>query len=114
MQTSCGFGVPQLDLTVDPETNEPKPCLTNRARLGRFAEYTLTRGELPGFHIQHNSRSLDGHPGLYSALRDKGEAVWWAKVRNCGSYYRHQFEIIKTVMAIMLLVMVVAEWTGYV
>ncbi|KAB8276093.1 hypothetical protein BDV30DRAFT_206736 [Aspergillus minisclerotigenes] len=114
VQLSCGFGVPLLDLTIDPETNEPKPCFTNRPRLGKFAEYTINRGEMPEYQMQWNSRSLDGLPGLHSAMRDKGESIWWARVTNWASYYHFQLDIIKTGMALMFLVMVVAEWVGYV
>ncbi|KAB8262239.1 hypothetical protein BDV32DRAFT_147891 [Aspergillus pseudonomiae] len=114
VQLSCGFGVPLLDLTVDPETNQPRPCFTNRPRLVKFAEYTVNRGELPGYQMQYNSRSLDGLPGLHSAMRDKGESIWWARVTNWASYYHFQLDIIKTGMAFMFLVMVVAQWVGYV
>ncbi|GAB1208508.1 hypothetical protein APSETT445_007259 [Aspergillus pseudonomiae] len=43
VQTSCGFGVPQLALTHDPETNEVKPYLKDRETMGYWA------GKKPGY-----------------------------------------------------------------
>lgn len=47
-------------------------------------------------------------------MRDKGESIWWARVTNWVSYYHFQLDVIKTAMALMFLVMVVAQWVGYV
>lgn len=69
---------------------------------------------MPRYQVQWNSRSLDGLPGLHSSMRDKGESIWWARVTNWVSYYHFQLDVIKTAMALMFLVMVVAQWVGYV
>ncbi|KAJ5413288.1 hypothetical protein N7465_005593 [Penicillium sp. CMV-2018d] len=82
VQISCGFGVPKLVLTFDAETNEAKPCFENRSRLGEFAQYTIDRGEMMEYQVKWNSRSLDGLPGLHSALRKSGHSIWWAHFRN--------------------------------
>ncbi|OQD60742.1 hypothetical protein PENPOL_c021G01153 [Penicillium polonicum] len=84
VQLSCGFGVPKLALTFDAETNEAKPCFENRSRLGEFAQYTVDRGEMMEYQVKWNSRSLDGLPGLHSALRKSGHSIWWAHFRNWG------------------------------
>ncbi|KAJ5969761.1 hypothetical protein N7501_006009 [Penicillium viridicatum] len=93
VQLSCGFGVPKLALTFDAETNEAKPCLENRSRLGEFAQYTVDRGEMMEYQVKWNSRSLDGLPGLHSALRKSGHSIWWAHFRNWEQLFCNQLGI---------------------
>ncbi|KAE8351270.1 hypothetical protein BDV28DRAFT_162463 [Aspergillus coremiiformis] len=114
VQISCGFGVPELGLTSDPDTKETRPCFINRQRLGEFAQRTLDRGELPGYHQQWNSKSLDGLPGLHSALASQGQYIWWAQFKNVVNRHRETLEIVKTTMAFLFLVMVGLEWARHV
>ncbi|PKX95202.1 uncharacterized protein P174DRAFT_449661 [Aspergillus novofumigatus IBT 16806] len=89
VQTSCGFGVPQLALKLDPETHEPKPYLRDRETLGHFAAKKVEKGQLRSYQREWNSSSLDGLPGLWSAIRDDGGMCGWdGRGIGCGAMKR--------------------------
>ncbi|KAF9885867.1 hypothetical protein FE257_012245 [Aspergillus nanangensis] len=69
VQTSCGYGVPQLALTLDPETHKPTPYLKDRETLGHWANKKVESNQLREYQQQCNSRSLDGLPGLRRITR---------------------------------------------
>ncbi|KAL4957311.1 hypothetical protein BDW69DRAFT_191742 [Aspergillus filifer] len=96
VQTSCGFGVPQLALSYDSETNEPKPYLQDRKTLSNWAGKVVEAGGIRSYQSEWNSRSLDGLPGLRTALQDSGQSVQLAKFSNWTRYHRDKIEFVKT------------------
>ncbi|KAL3469629.1 hypothetical protein BJX99DRAFT_268073 [Aspergillus californicus] len=72
VQTSCGYGVPQLTLDYEPDTNVPVAGFKDRETLGNWASKTVKGGNLRAYQAEWNSRSLDGLPGLRTALQDRG------------------------------------------
>ncbi|GIK05740.1 hypothetical protein Aspvir_009853 [Aspergillus viridinutans] len=113
VQTSCGFGVPQLALKLDPETHEPKPYLKDRETLGHFASKTVEKGQLRSYQRQWNASSLDGLPGLWSAIGDNGEYVWVGRVRNWLHRHEEEIEVVKTSLLCLFFAMTVLCWMGY-
>lgn len=113
VQTSCGFGVPQLALAVDPETHEPKPYLKDRETLGHFASKVVEKGQLRSYQQEWNARSLDGLPGLWSAVRDSGQYVWVGRARNWLRRHEEEIELVKTSLLLLFFAMAVLRWMGY-
>ncbi|PLB40483.1 uncharacterized protein BDW47DRAFT_88300 [Aspergillus candidus] len=94
VQTSCGFGVPRLALTVDPDTDKPTPTLATRDTWLKEAERLNRVGKLEGYRAEWNTQSLDGLPGLESARKESGglRSVWWGRVGNWSRWYRTHIE----------------------
>ncbi|KAL4928649.1 DUF1446-domain-containing protein [Aspergillus undulatus] len=101
VQTSCGYGVPQLSLAFDSETNEPKPYFKDRQTLSYWARKTVEAGHSRAYQAEWNSRSLDGLPGLRSALQDKGQSVLLARFGNWTRYHRDEIEFVKTSLLLL-------------
>ena len=110
VQTSCGYGVPQLSLTFDPETHDPKPYLKDRETLGHFGRNKVEKGQLREYQQQWNSQSLDGLPGLQSAQKDNGQWVWVGRLRNWIRCHRGEVEMVKTSVLLLFVMMVVLQW----
>lgn len=72
--TSCGFSVPMVP-------DGPK-AFTERDTLDRYIENQEKKGEVASYQAEHNSRSLDGLPGLRAARKDVGEALLWGDVTS--------------------------------
>ena len=87
---------------IDSETKETKAALENRTRLGEFAQYTIDRKEMPKYQMKWNTESLDGLPGLHSALRDVGRSIWWARLRNWVSRIQSQQQLLQVAILIVL------------
>ncbi|KAL6719532.1 hypothetical protein ACLMJK_003773 [Lecanora helva] len=85
VQTSCGFGVPFLttELWRDNESSvvEKKAILEDRDTMGHWASKKIETNTLLEYQAQNNSSSLDGCPGMRSAMREHGERVWLALVK---------------------------------
>lgn len=113
MQTSCGYGVPQLSLSFDSETNEPKPYFKDRETLGNWASKKVEAGDIRAYQGEWNSRSLDGLPGLRTALQDKGQSVILANFGNWTRYHRDEIEFMKTSALLLFVTMAILQWTGY-
>ncbi|KAL4973300.1 DUF1446-domain-containing protein [Aspergillus desertorum] len=113
VQTSCGYGVPQLSLTFDEETNQPKPYLKDRDTLGNWANKKVGAGEMRAYQGEWNSRSLDGLPGLRTALQDKGQSVRLAKLSNWTHYHTDEIELVKTSALLLFVAMAILQWAGY-
>ncbi|KAL4735252.1 hypothetical protein BDV11DRAFT_208657 [Aspergillus similis] len=114
VQTSCGYGVPQLSLAFDEATNEPKPYFKDRHILDNWASKKVEGGELRAYQREWNSRSLDGLPGLRTALQDRGQSVHLAKLSNWTHYHRDEIELVKTSALLLLVAMAILQWAGYV
>ena len=110
VQTSCGYGVPQLSLTVDPETHGPKPYLKDRETLGHFGRNKVEKGQLREYQQQWNSHSLDGLPGLQSAQKDNGQWVWVGRLRNWIRCHRGEVEMVKSSVLLLFVAMAVLQW----
>ncbi|EAW06815.1 pyridoxamine 5'-phosphate oxidase family protein [Aspergillus clavatus NRRL 1] len=113
VQTSCGYGVPQLALTLDPDTNEPKPYFKDRETIGHWASNKVEKGQLRAYQQQWNARSLDGLPGLWSAVADSGRSVWVGRARNWMRRHGEEIELVKTSVLWLGFVMLVLSWMGY-
>ncbi|KAE8393329.1 hypothetical protein BDV23DRAFT_149486 [Aspergillus alliaceus] len=114
VQTSCGFGVPLLALTHDPETNEPKPYLKDRETLGYWAGKKANAGQMRAYQKEWNVRSLDGLPGLHSALRDNNKSVWRARLGGWMNRHRDELEMAKTSILLLFAGMAILQWIGYI
>ncbi|CBF89243.1 pyridoxamine 5'-phosphate oxidase family protein [Aspergillus nidulans FGSC A4] len=114
VQTSCGYGVPQLSLAFDEETNKPKPYFKDRDTLGSWARKKVEGDELRAYQKEWNSHSLDGLPSLRTALQDKGQSVHLAKLSNWTRYYRDEIELVKTSALLLFVAMAILQWAGYV
>ncbi|KAF7586674.1 hypothetical protein BBP40_008497 [Aspergillus hancockii] len=114
VQTSCGFGVPQLALTHDPETNEPKPYFKDRQTLGHWAGKKVSAGQMRAYQQEWNSRSLDGLPGLQSAVADNHKSVWRAQLGNWVNRHREEVEMAKTSILLLFVGIAILQWAGYV
>ncbi|KAE8375060.1 hypothetical protein BDV26DRAFT_268722 [Aspergillus bertholletiae] len=114
VQTSCGFGVPQLALTRDPETNEVKPYLKDRETMGHWAGKKVSADKMRAYQQEWNVSSLDGLPGLHSALRDNNKSVWRAQLDGWMNRHRDELEMIKTSVLLLFVGMAVLQWAGYV
>lgn len=87
VQTSCGFGVPLL--TTAPDTEDPesqkvmKPVLLDRDTMGHWSRKKIEKNELLQYQAHCNSSSIDGCPGMRTAMRDHGDTLWlsFAKAR---------------------------------
>ncbi|OJI96628.1 hypothetical protein ASPVEDRAFT_48778 [Aspergillus versicolor CBS 583.65] len=113
VQTSCGYGVPQLSLSFDSETNEPKPDFKDRETLGNWASKRVEAGDIRAYQGEWNSRSLDGLPGLRTALQDKGQSVILANFGNWTRYHRDEIEFVKTSALLLFVAMAILQWAGY-
>ncbi|KAL4999215.1 hypothetical protein BDV10DRAFT_193871 [Aspergillus recurvatus] len=113
VQTSCGYGVPQLSLAFDEATNEPKPYFKDRDTLGYWATKKVEAGEMRAYQGEWNSRSLDGLPGLRTALQDKGQSVHLANLSNWIRCHRDEIELVKTSALLLFVVMAILQWAGY-
>ncbi len=92
VQSSCGFGVPLLSTAPTPEEagcGEVKPVLLDRDTMGHWSHHKVETNTLLDYQAEMNSRSLDGYPGMRSAMRDRGEKVWFmvlkARMRRLGT-----------------------------
>ncbi|KAL4863093.1 hypothetical protein BDV12DRAFT_189920 [Aspergillus spectabilis] len=113
VQTSCGYGVPQLSLTFDSETNEPKPYFKDRETLTNWASKKVEAGDMRAYQGEWNTRSLDGLPGLRTALQDKGQILTLAKMSNWTHYHRDKIEFVKTSALLVFIAMAIVQWAGY-
>ncbi|GAB1218023.1 hypothetical protein ATERTT37_007269 [Aspergillus terreus] len=107
VQRSCGYGVPLLALTPDPD---PRPYLKDRETMGHWASKKVEGNVLHEYQRLNNSASLDGLPGLRSALKDAGRSVWAARLGNWASRHRDEIEMVKSVVLIVLVAVLIGQW----
>ncbi|RHZ46067.1 pyridoxamine 5'-phosphate oxidase family protein [Aspergillus thermomutatus] len=112
VQTSCGYGVPQLALALDPETHEPKPYLKDRETLVHSVRNKVEKNQLRSYQQQWNVRSLDGLPGLWSAIKDNGRSVWVGRARNWLRHHGEEIEMVKTSLLCLFFAMTVLRYMG--
>lgn len=92
VQTSCGFGVPLLTtapMSEDATSGEASPILLDRDTMGHWSHRKIETNTLLDWQAEYNSSSLDGCPGMRSAMRDHGDRVWVtllkARIRRIGT-----------------------------
>ncbi|KAJ6007874.1 hypothetical protein N7540_011850, partial [Penicillium herquei] len=108
VQTSCGFGVPLLALSIDPESNKSTPFLKNRDTLNNVSVKKFgEQREMQRYQQEMNIRSLDGLPALRSALKDSGHHTWRLELKDWFPRHRDKIEKLKSV-ALALLVGLIA------
>ena len=113
VQTSCGYGVPLLTLTIDPETNESKPYLKDRQTLGHFTAKKVDAGEMQIYQREWNARSLDGLPALRSALKDSGRYAWRVDLENWLNQHWNEVETLKSLALVFFVGLMVLRWNEY-
>lgn len=68
---------------------DTKPVLLDRDTMGHWAHRKVETNTLLDYQAENNSCSLDGCPGMRSAMLDHGERVWLtllkARVRRVGT-----------------------------
>lgn len=108
MQTSCGFGVPLLTTaptSEDVESGETKPILLDRDTMGHWSHRKVETNTLLDWQAEYNSSSLDGCPGMRSAMRDHRDRVWLtlmkARMRRIGA--QSEAVLVGVVLGIALL-----------
>lgn len=94
-----------MTLTNDPETDKSKPYLEDRQTLGYFAAKKVSAGLMQKYQQECNSRSLDGLPGLRSALKDSGHYTWRVELENWFSQHWNEVGMLKS-LALVLFVFV--------
>lgn len=72
--TSCGFSVPMVP--------DGAKAFTERDTLDRYCDNQEKKGLTTPYRAEHNSRSLDGLPGLRAARTEIGEGLLWGDVRS--------------------------------
>ncbi|OOG00683.1 hypothetical protein ASPCADRAFT_511623 [Aspergillus carbonarius ITEM 5010] len=102
-QHSCGYGVPRLSLKVDPKTHDTNPFLQDRNTLGHWTGKKVRSNELRAYQKEYNVRSLDGLPGLNTALKDNHQLIWLKQVGNWARRHRDEIEMVKTSVLILFI-----------
>lgn len=102
--TSCGFAVPLLADGV--------AGFEERDTLDRYNEKKEERGKLPEYRAEHNTRSLDGLPGLRVARRQNGEVLLWGDVRSRLARVWHEKLSVCVGFLLAVLVYVVGARSG--
>lgn len=135
VQTSCGYGVPLFNPASPASQQQNSPNISSevaatvtdksfagdnkwrdRDTLANWAHTRIERNELLDYQAANNAASLDGLPGLRTAIREKGQNVWvnvgMAKVR---SVLLHQWEgVLVGLLLGVLVLMLVKGATGWV
>lgn len=77
VETSCGYGVPMVSLSIDPAKihEGPRAYLEDRQTLGHWAGSQIEKGVMDEYRVKMNTRSKDGCAGLKVARRQKGANV---------------------------------------
>ncbi|KAI9776656.1 MAG: hypothetical protein M1839_009462 [Geoglossum umbratile] len=87
VQTSCGFGVPLISgnparaLPTSSSRDTPNLYFQDRKTLGHFATTKYKKNEMIPYQAEWNADSLDGLTGLRSAMRTRGQRIWWENLK---------------------------------
>lgn len=112
VQSSCGYGVPLLTTTTPAPVSDPKsassetatkPILLDRDTMGHWARRKIETDSLLEYRANNNASSLDGCPGLRSAMRERGDWVGLtllkARVRRLGG--QREAVVVGVVMGVL-------------
>lgn len=73
----------------------------------------VNAGKMQTYQQECNTRSLDGLPGLRSALKDSGHHIWRVELENWLSRHWNELETVKLLALLMLVGVVVLRWDEY-
>jgi hypothetical protein len=73
VQTSCGYGVPQVPKAATALEQDGFINMDIRRTLQGWNASQIDKNQMAEYQVKNNSRSLDNLPGLRSARRKKGE-----------------------------------------
>ncbi|KAF3481459.1 pyridoxamine phosphate oxidase family protein [Arthroderma uncinatum] len=102
VQTSCGYGVPRLALQTDAATGAVKPYLQDRETLVAWGEKKDGTKELLEAQCKWNLESLDGLPGLRTALQGTGKSNIAISLSIAANRYRRLLELAGAVFVTVL------------
>ena len=75
----------------DQVSEETKPLLLDRDTMGHWAHKKVETNTLLDYQAEKNSSSMDGFPAMRSAMRDRGDSVWFAllnaRMRRIGTQW---------------------------
>lgn len=111
VQTSCGYGVPLLSLTTDPETNEPKATFEDRDTLARFAS-KFNDEQAREYQVGNNCESLDGLPGLRAARKSRGDFLLLGDMQNWLRRHRQSTDLLMVSLLSVVTTIAVLQWAG--
>lgn len=121
MQTSCGFGVPFLTTAstrsedAEKSTDEIESVLKDRDTMGHWSRNMIEKNALLDWQAKWNSSSLDGCPGMRSAMRDHGDRVWvtLAKARLCRIFVQREALFVGWVLGVVWVLFVQFLWSRF-
>ena len=99
----------------DPESQEEtKPVLLDRDTLGHWARQRVEKNELLAYQAHNNSSSIDGCPGLRTAMQDHGDRLWLmlAKARTRRTFAEKDTLLLGIVIGIALALLIQALQPG--
>lgn len=99
-----------LALDTDSESDESKPYLKDRETLSRYAAKMVSSGKTQEYQQECNNRSLDGLPGLQSALRDGGNPIWRLKLENWLNQHRDEVKTVKVLALLLIAILMGLKW----
>lgn len=113
VETSCGYAVPQIASTLDPEkiSEGPRAYLEDRQTLGHWAGNQIEKGVMDKYRVDMNSRSKDGCAGLRVARRQGGENLMLGDCRIWLKRTMRQWEAMLLGAMLMLVVMICVRLT---
>ena len=86
--------------------------LEDRETLGHWASKMVEKDKLRAYQAVWNMDSLDGLPGLRSAIRDSGQSLWAMKVKASIRRFRAQREalVLGVVVGALLVMLLQRMW----
>lgn len=87
-------------------SEETKALLLDRDTMGHWAHRKIESNTLLDYQAENNSSSLDGCPGMRSAMRDHGDRVWLALLKARMRRVRTQWDavLVGIILGVVLLV----------
>ena len=67
-----------LDAQDAEASQKLEPALLDRDTLGHWARKSIESNQLLDYQAKNNFDSLDGCPGMRTAMRDHGDIIWLA------------------------------------
>ena len=94
----------------DAEANkEWEPVLLDRDTLGHWARKKIENNQLLDYQAENNSGSLDGCPGMRTAMRDHGDNVWLTLTRARAQRIAAQKEALIVGIALGMVLLLSSE-----
>ncbi|KAK2752882.1 hypothetical protein FQN54_008035 [Arachnomyces sp. PD_36] len=108
VQTSCGYGVPLLSLSTDPE---PRPIFLDRDTIN---QYNLKKSveQTHDYQRDMNYDSLDGLPGMRAARKSRGEFLLLGDMQNWIRRHRQSTDLLFVSLLSVVTTIAVLKWVG--